>query len=1096
MAAFSTLSVQEPVMASPSPRTRVNLRRGTGNSGKRFGFSVILGLSLWWSQGLDRVVAQPAPEPEPSPLSAVTPPDRQELPIVRVGVMAIRGVEQTQTQWQPTIDYLNQAIPDHQFVLVPLEFESMEAVVQNKEIDFVLPNPGMYVELEWVYGAQRIATLKNLRLGRAYTQLGAVIFRRADRNDIQTLKDLKGKRFMGVDETAFGGWQMAWATILDAGVDPYQDFAALTFGGTHDNVVYAVLKGEVDGGTVRTDTLERMAQEGKIQRDDFVVLNQQTQYGSQFPFALSTPLYPEWPFAAFPDTPPDLSEQVAIALMTLPADSAAAIAGKYEGWTIPANYQPVHETLRQLRVRPYEDWGNVSLAMVLYQYRYWMTSLGIVVLILGYVVWQLATRQQVETNLRRANAELEQRVQARTAELSYAKDIAEAANRAKSDFLASMSHELRTPLNAILGFAQVMIRGLNPRTVTGLPPAFVQQQRETLGIIHRSGEHLLALINDVLDMSKIEAGRVTLLQDPFDFHGTLEALMEMLQLRAESKGLTLFYECDAAVPRGVIGDERKLRQVLINLLGNAIKFTDEGSVSLRVTVASGAGSTQSQGTTPRPTVAITFTVEDTGSGIAPEDLDGLFEVFVQTRVGQQSQEGTGLGLPISRQFVQLLGGDLTVDSTLGVGSRFCFTIPLQMTVLDQSLVPTETRQIMGLAPNQPTYKILVVDDIWENRQLLVQLLQPLGFEVSEADNGEVAVAQWQSQQPHLIFMDIRMPVMSGYESTRQIRLLESNQSHGPKTAIIALTASVFDDERAKIVAAGCDDFLRKPITEDYLFRKLTQYLGVAYVYLESSEARIPGQGGTAKVRGPIDLANQPRAWVAQLSLAARGAEDELIWKLLDQIPASQSALAEALAELVNDFRLDKIISLTEAAATPDPTPLGQVPPLGNRWRQVVGLAPNQPPYQVLVVDDRFENRQLLVTILEPLGFQVLQADNGQTAIDQWKQHQPDLIFMDLRMPGVNGYEATRRIKAQGAAGAPPVALGASDPPPVVPKVPVIVALTASVAESEQTAIFEAGCDDLIRKPFAESQLLQCLAHYLGAQYIYQDMPQPTLALVS
>ncbi|MGA1285453.1 MAG: response regulator, partial [Prochlorothrix sp.] len=340
----------------------------------------------------------------------------------------------------------------------------------------------------------------------------------------------------------------------------------------------------------------------------------------------------------------------------------------------------------------------------------------------------------------------------------------------------------------------------------------------------------------------------------------------------------------------------------------------------------------------------------------------------------------------------------------------------------------------------------------------------------------MAIEQWQSHHPDLIFMDIRMPVLSGYGATQQIRALEAESNHSPKTMILALTASVFEDERAKIIAAGCDDFLRKPITEDQLFRKLTQHLGVSYVYRDRPLTDAEAPSPTTKLRHSTEsLAEQPRAWVAQLNLAARGADDDLIWKLLEQITPEQVELAESLAELVNDFRLDKIIKLTETASPEITSPRYEVPPsLMPTLHQVLGLAPDQPTYRILVVDDRSENRQLLVTILQPLGFVISEANNGQVAIERWQTDRPDLIFMDIRMPVLNGYEALAAIQQR------------LQQDPSLGPAPIVVALTASVAESEKTAIFEAGFDDLIRKPFGETQLLDRLSHHLGVQYLYQD----------
>jgi signal transduction histidine kinase/DNA-binding response OmpR family regulator len=515
-----------------------------------------------------------------------------------------------------------------------------------------------------------------------------------------------------------------------------------------------------------------------------------------------------------------------------------------------------------------------------------------------------------------------QQIEDYSQQLEQTANAANAANRAKSEFLANMSHELRTPLNAILGFTQIMQRA-DASSDRQSP------KNEYLGIISRSGEHLLNLINDVLSMAKIEAGRTTFDPVNFDLHYLLLSLEEMLRMKAEAKALQLFVEVDDSVPQFIKTDEIKLRQVLVNLVGNAIKFTRSGRVTLAVEMAA--------------PYRIAFHVQDTGPGIATEELAHLFDPFYQASRTRKAQQGTGLGLTISQRFVGLMGGEITAQSELGKGSAFSFEI--QAPPADSADLPVPKGEVIALAPGQIDYRILVVEDVYSSRRLLVDLLSVTGFKVKAVSNGEQAIACYQSWQPHLIWMDMRMPVMDGYEATRRIRALQAERHGSPQnlsqdsplnsltdlqnipTKIIALTASAFEEERVAVLTCGCDDLVSKPFHTQIIFEKIAEHIGVKYLYKDnrtiaispvetSSQKAIASQQQTDKSNlspqlRPDDLSVMPSAWLAQFHRAALEVDAEQLHQLIRQIPAEHSHLAATLSSFTRNFCFDELIALTQ-----------------------------------------------------------------------------------------------------------------------------------------------------------------------------------------
>ena len=492
---------------------------------------------------------------------------------------------------------------------------------------------------------------------------------------------------------------------------------------------------------------------------------------------------------------------------------------------------------------------------------------------------EIDERKEAQERLRQHQDHLEDQVRERTAELETARDAAEAANRAKSVFLANMSHELRTPLNAVLGFSELMSRDADA----------TPGQREKLDIINRSGQHLLGMINDVLDLSKIEAGSQDVTLKTLDLQRLIDDLVIMFRLRTDEKGLRFRLERADDVPRHVTTDEGKLRQILINLLGNAVKFTDAGGMVLRLRT-----------TQEGPRRHLIFEVEDTGYGIPPEDIDRVFEPFVQLTRASERQTGSGLGLTISRKLARLMGGELTVTSQADKGSVFRFEVSAEQAMVPETAGPP-TSQVCGLADGEPGWRLLIVDDKSENRQLMKALLESVGFEVREADGGSTCldlVAQWQ---PHLVWMDMRMPVMDGYEATRRIRAL-------PGTAgikVVALTASAFAEQREAILAAGCDDVVHKPFRAAEIFEALERHLGVRFRY-EPSEPR-------DQVTVDEDMSALPEIVVAEVRSAALLLDQEAMGKAIARVAELRPALARTLDALAREYHFEEIV---ERCGTP------------------------------------------------------------------------------------------------------------------------------------------------------------------------------------
>jgi signal transduction histidine kinase/CheY-like chemotaxis protein len=492
--------------------------------------------------------------------------------------------------------------------------------------------------------------------------------------------------------------------------------------------------------------------------------------------------------------------------------------------------------------------------------------------------------------LEQTNVQLEQRVSERTAQVQAAKVIADNANQAKSEFLANMSHELRTPLNGILGYAQIL----------GRSKVLPEKERHGVNIIHQCGSHLLTLINDVLDISKIEARKLELAPNAVHLPSLVQGVVEISQIRADQKSLNFYYEPDPNLPSGIIADEKRLRQVLINLLGNAIKFTDKGSVTLKVQRLDSGASGFSH---------LYFSVTDTGVGIIPEDLHKLFRAFEQVGERNRQAEGTGLGLAISQQIVQLMGGQIQVQSQLGVGSEFFFEVQLPLTKDWTQEQTSGAGNIVSYVGKQQ--RILVVDDRWENRAVILNLLQPLGFAIAEAENGQDALEKMREHLPDLVITDLAMPVMDGFAMLKQLR----NTDDFKHLKVLVSSASVAQIDQQMSIEAGGDDFLVKPINAQDLFNALANHLQLTWNYEEivaPATSTIPVVASDSELIAPL-----PADLQVLLELAQEGRLKKLavVAEEIGQKDRLYQPFIQQVLQLAQQFQSEKIEQLIQQHLT-------------------------------------------------------------------------------------------------------------------------------------------------------------------------------------
>ena len=760
----------------------------------------------------------------------IFPDNKKEI---KIGVLAKRGVEKCLSKWSPTAEYLSNIIPDYDFKIIPLKFNDVKLIVKKNKVDFILCNSSFYVEMEFDFGISRIVTMRNLRGGKVYTKFAGVIFCLSEREDIKKYSDLKDKKFLAVDPLSFGGWQMAYREIKAAGVDPFKKFKSIKFAGTHDAVVYGVKNGEADAGTVRTEILERMAADGKIDLKDFFVIHEHVGI-VHLPFLHSTRSYPEWPLAKVSHISDSLAKKVAAALMNMPEESRAAMAAQCAGWTIPSNYQPVHECLKELKQGPYKDFGMFTFSEVIRQYWHWIVIIFMFILGLSLIFSlvirlnkklinsqdalkiELAEREKAEKELKTANDKLEDRVKDRTKELEHINKTLQEEIKAKESLreqlmqsqkleaigtlAGGIAHDFNNLLTVIGGHSQIA-----KMSISKTDPLFdnISSIQDACGLAGN-------LTRQLLTFSRKEV----ITPKSMNINNVIVNLNKMMR-RLISEDININISLGKNIPL-ISADPGQIEQIIINLIVNAndaINAKSDISEEKILKIETGHINTNEKKISVHPGKLkgsyIFISIQDNGIGIEKEIKDKIFDPFFTSKsIGQ----GTGLGLATVYGIIKQNNGEIYFESEPGKGSTFTIYWPSIDKSPDQFLTMPESRE--KLVPGDE--HILFVEDNESVRKFATTALKKIGYRVSIASNGIEALnlIETTNLKFDLLLTDLVMPKMNGKKLAEKVKFMF------PDVLVLFTSGYTEKDGSPEILSGPASDFIRKPYTLSELSQKI------------------------------------------------------------------------------------------------------------------------------------------------------------------------------------------------------------------------------------------------------------------------------------